>query len=54
MSGPLSECYTDLDEDVDNDDDEGVCDVKEKPRLNGFDVEESVYKKLKIFVFSLT
>ena len=51
MSGPLSECYTNLDEDVDNDDDEGVGDVKEEPRLNGFDAEESVYIKLKILIF---
>ena len=54
MSNPLSECHTDLDEDVDNDDDEGVGDVKEEPRLNGFDAEESVYIKLRISFFSMT
>ena len=45
MSASLSAPFTDLDDDVDNDDDEGVGDVKEEPRLNGFDAEESVFKK---------
>ena len=39
MSASLSAPFTDLDDDVDNDDDEGVGDVKEKPRLDGFDAD---------------
>ena len=37
MSVSLSAHFTDLDDDVDNDDDEGVGDVKKKPGLAGPD-----------------
>ena len=38
----LSGHFTNLDDDVDDDDDEGVGDVKQKPRLDGFNAGWSV------------
>ena len=49
MSASVNPGITDLDDDVDDDDDEGVGNVEEKPRLNGFDADRSVQKILEMF-----